>query len=216
MTDTKNDTVKLVTGVSDAFLVMKTASETSNSAPTYDTQVWRLPTLKKVGFKGNGKSVDIYGSSKKFATISQETGVEVSVSHLGFPIELLDLMRGEVAKNGVTFTTTTPKSLPEFAFGFIGNKQDGEHDGIWLPSVTLDPAMNEEWETGEDEFKEADLDMTLNAAGLRNSQVYATKYSSMRESAADFSIENFFKQVIFDEESLAAAVSAATTPASEG
>lgn len=209
---TKNEDVKLVTGVDDAFLAMKTTAETTGSAPVYDTKIWRLPTIKKVGFKGNGKSVDVYASSKKFTTIAQETSVEVTVSHLGFPVELLDLMRGEIAKNGVTFTKTVAKTLPEFAFGFIGDKADGAKDGIWLPSVTLDPAMNDEWETAEEEFKEVDLDMTLNASGLRNSQVYAARYSSLRESAATFSIDDFFKQVIFDDTSLEAAASAVTTP----
>lgn len=211
-TNAKNEDVKLVLGVDDAFVAMKTAKETTSSDPTYDTNIWRLPTIKKVGLKGNGKSVDVYSSSRLFRRISQETNVEVTLSHLGFPPELLDLMRGETAKNGVTFTKTTARALPEFAFGFIGDKEDGQKDGIWLPSVSLDPAMTEDWETAEDEFKEAALDMTLNAGGLVNSQIYSARYSSMRESAADFSIEDFFKQVIFSDESLEAAVAAVKAP----
>jgi len=208
----KSEDVKLVLGVDDAFVAMKTARETTASDPTYDTKIWRLPTVKKVGLKGNGKSTDVYASSRLFRRISQETSIEVTVSHLGFPAELIDLMRGEVAKNGVTFSKATARALPEFAFGFIGDKEDGQKDGIWLPSVSMDPATAEDWETAEAEFKEAELDMTLNAGGLINSQIYSARYESMRESAADFSIEDFFKQVIFSEESLATAVSAVTTP----
>ncbi|WP_461213869.1 major tail protein [Lacticaseibacillus sp. GG6-2] len=200
-TPSKAGDVLLELTVGDLFFAMKTTNETASSEPEYSTEIARISNIKKIAFKGNGKSTDIYASGKKFGTITQETNIEVTHTHIGMPVEVLDQMKGVAAEHGVEFGTTDAKQMPEFAIGFDTLLSNGQHDGIWLTSCTLYPAMNDSHETSEDAFKEVNPEIVYNAGGLRNSGVYYARYNSARDSA-DMSIDDFFKQVIYSKEQL--------------
>lgn len=197
----KANDVELELTIGDLFFAKKLTKETATTPPEYDTDVTRIPNIKKIAFKGNGKSTDIYASGKKFGTIAQETSIEVTHTHIGMPVAVLDAMKDIIASHGVEFGTTDAKSLAEFAIGFDTILSNGVHDGMWLPSCTLDPAQNDTHETSEDGFKEVNPELTYNAGGLRNSNVYYARYNSARDSA-DISIDDFFKQVIYSPEQL--------------
>lgn len=204
MTDnqSKANDIELELTIGDLFFAMKTTKETPTTAPVYDDKIVRIPNIKKIVFKGNGKSTDIYASGKKFGTIAQETSIEVTHTHIGMPVAVIDAMKGVAAEHGVEFGTTDAKAVPEFALGFDTILANGVHDGIWLTSVTLDPAVNETHSTSEDAYKEVNPDIVYNAGGLRNTNVYFSRFNSARDSA-DISIDDFFGQVIFSPESLA-------------
>lgn len=208
----KANDVELELTIGDLFFAKKITKETTTTPPEYDTDVTRIPNIKKIAFKGNGKSVDVYASGKKFGTIAQETSIEVTHTHIGMPVAVLDAMKDVIAAHGVEFGTTEAKSLSEFAIGFDTILSNGVHDGMWLPSCTLDPALNDSHETSEDGFKEVNPELTYNAGGLRNSNVYYARYNSARDSA-DISIEDFFKQVIFSPEQLETVAGATAAPA---
>lgn len=206
----KQNDVLLELTIGNLYFAMKTTQETANSEPEYETEVTTIPNIKKIAFKGNGKSTDIFASGKKFGTITQETSIEATLTHIGLPVAVIDKMKGVAAKHGVEFGTTTAKQMPEFALGFDTQLSDGQHDAMWLTSVTIDPAVNDSHETSEDSFKEVDPDTIFNAGGLRNSSVYYARYNSARDSA-DMTVDEFLKQVIYSEDQLEA-VATATKP----
>lgn len=199
--ESKANDVLLELTIGDLLFAMKTTQETASTEPVYEEEVTRIPNIKKIAFKGNGKSTDIFASGKKFGTISQETSIEATLTHIGLPVSVIDKMKGVAAKHGVEFGTTTAKSMPEFALGFDTILSDGQHDAMWLTSVTLDPSVNDTHETSEDAFKEVDPDTVFNAGGLRNSSIYYSRYNSARDSA-DMSVDDFLKQPIYSEEQL--------------
>lgn len=201
-TATKANDIQYQIGVGDLLVAMKDTKDTTSTAPSYNTKIWRLTNAKKIKIKGNGKATDIYASNVKIATVAQETSQEISLDHIGFPVALLDQMYGQTATKGVTLATAEAKELPEFAFGFIAPKSDGQNDAYWFPSCTLDPALSDDYETGEDTFKEQDPSMTINTAGLRNNKVIYTKFSSVRDGA--MTINDFTKAVIYDASQLVA------------
>lgn len=201
-TASKASDIQYQIGVGDLLVALKTTKDTTGVAPVYDTKIWRLSNAKKIKIKGNGKVTDIFASNVKIATVAQETSQEISLDHIGFPVALLDQMYGQTATKGVTLATAEAKELPEFAFGFIAPKSDGQNDAYWFPSCTLDPALSDDYETGEDTFKEQDPSMTINTAGLRNNKVIYTKFSSVRDGA--MTINDFTKAVIYDASQLVA------------
>lgn len=201
-TPTKAEQIQYPVGVEELLIVIKTVRETSTTPPTYADKVWTLPTIKKIGVKGNGKAVDIYASNKLLATVAKETQHELSLSHVGIPIALLDEMVGDAIKKGVSFTTTKAHEFPEFAVGVKAPKSDSVMDVIWYPSCQLDPATKTDWETEEDAFKEQNLDTTILANGLRSTDILFTKYSNARDGEDNLTVEEFTKQVVYDTEQL--------------
>lgn len=198
----KGDAIQYDVGVDDLLIVFKTKKEDSTSDATYESQVYRLPNIKKMGVKGNGKAVDIYASSKLFAKVAQETQHELSLTHIGMPINVYDKMTGNTLKKGVAFGKSTPHEFPEFAVGIIASRSDDVKDAVWYPSCSLDPATTSDYETAEEAFKESDGSLTITANGLRNSSILYSHFNSAREIVDGLTYETFIAQPVFSEAQL--------------
>lgn len=204
MVDTpkKGDGIQYDVGVDDLLIAFKTTKETSTTDPVYETQIYRLPNIKKMGVKGNGKAVEIYGSSKLFAKVVQETQHELSLTHIGMPINVYDKMTGNTIKKGVAFAKSKAHEFPEFAVGILANRSDDVKDVIWYPNCSLDPATTMDYETAEDAFKESDGSLTITANGLRNSSILYSHFNSAREIVDGLTYETFIAQPVFSEAQL--------------
>ncbi len=204
MVDTpkKGDGIQYDVGVDDLLIAFKTTKETSTTDPVYETQIYRLPNIKKMGVKGNGKAVEIYGSSKLFAKVVQETQHELSLTHIGMPINVYDKMTGNTIKKGVAFAKSKAHEFPEFAVGILANRSDDVKDVIWYPNCSLDPATTMDYETAEDAFKESDGSLTITANGLRNSSIIYSHFNSAREIVDGLTYETFIAQPVFSEAQL--------------
>lgn len=201
-TSKKGDGIQYNVGVDDLLIVFKTTKETSATEPVYDPTVYRLPNIKKIGVKGNGKAAEIYGSSKLFAKVVQETQHELSLTHIGMPINIYDKMTGNDIKKGVAFSKTIAHEFPEFAVGIIANRSDGVKDVVWYPNCSLDAATTSDYETAEEAFKEQDGSLTITANGLRNSGIIYSHFNSAREIVDGLTYETFITQPVFSEAQL--------------
>lgn len=204
MVDTpkKGDGIQYDVGVDDLLVAFKTTKETSTTDPVYETQIYRLPNIKKMGVKGNGKAVEIYGSSKLFAKVVQETQHELSLTHIGMPINIYDKMTGNTIKKGVAFAKSKAHEFPEFAVGILANRSDDVKDVIWYPNCSLDPATTMDYETAEEVFKENDGSLAITANGLRNSGIIYSHFNSAREIVDGLTYETFIAQPVFSEAQL--------------
>lgn len=204
MADTpkKGDGIQYDVGVDDLLIAFKTTKETSTTDPVYETQIYRLPNIKKMGVKGNGKAVEIYGSSKLFAKVVQETQHELSLTHIGMPINVYDKMTGNTIKKGVAFAKSKAHEFPEFAVGILANRSDDVKDVIWYPNCSLDPATTMDYETAEEVFKENDGSLAITANGLRNSGIIYSHFNSAREIVDGLTYETFIAQPVFSEAQL--------------
>ncbi|HAP3666430.1 TPA: phage tail protein [Enterococcus faecalis] len=189
-------------GVDDLFIAMWTQPETVTSAPVFDTEIWRLPNIVKLGIKGNGTTKEKWASNKLFTRVSRETQHELSLTHVSFPVALWDQMKGMASKNGVAFSKSTPKEMPYFALGAIGPLSNGEKSAFWYPKVQISIATEHELETTTEDIDVKDISLTMTATGLLMNDVIKSDYNSVRSTVTDMTVEKFMSEVIYDEAQL--------------
>lgn len=190
-------------GIDDLFICMMREKETGNTGPVYAEKIWRLPVISKLKIKGNGKDNPKYASNKLFARISRESQHELTLDQVSLPMALIDEMKGLEAKRGVAFGKTTPKERPFFALGFIGPYSENQDNGVWYPRCQLSAAVEENYETAKEDLEIKDVSMTITASGLLLNNVLYSDFNSARKSA-DVTVNDFMKQVIYDESQLEA------------
>lgn len=190
-------------GINDLYICLMTTKETATTQPVYDEKVWQLSNVSKLGVKGNGKTTDKYASNKLFARVSQETQHELTLDHVGLPVALFDKMRGLTGDKGVAFTTTEAKELPFFGLGFVAPLSNGEQNAIWYPRVQISIATEESYETTTEDLDVKDVSLTMTASGLLNNNVLKSDFNSTRTSTSSLTLEQFMKQVVYDESQLA-------------
>lgn len=185
-------------GLDDILIAMMTKKDTVSTTPQYG-EIIRLPIATKLKVKGNGSELEKWASSKMFRRVSRETKHELGLDHVGIPIELMDQIKGLIAKNGVTFGKNNARELPYFAFGFIGNVEGGGKKAVWYPKTQLSIVVDEEYATAEEETKIDDVTANLVATGLLNNGVMYSSFDSNRDSALGVSVDKFISEPIFDE-----------------
>lgn len=185
-------------GLDDILIAMMTKKDTVSTAPQYG-EIVRLPIATKLKVKGNGSELEKWASSKMFRRVSRETKHELGLDHVGIPIELMDQIKGLIAKNGVTFGKNNARELPYFAFGFIGNVEGGGKKVVWYPKTQLSIVVDEEYATAEADTKIDDVTANLVATGLLNNGVMYSSYDSNRDSSLGVSVDKFIKQPVYDE-----------------
>lgn len=185
-------------GLDDILIAMMTKKDTVSTAPQYG-EIVRLPIATKLKVKGNGSELEKWASSKMFRRVSRETKHELGLDHVGIPIELMDQIKGLIAKNGVTFGKNNARELPYFAFGFIGNVEGGGKKVVWYPKTQLSIVVDEEYATAEEDTKIDDVTANLVATGLLNNGVMYSSYDSNRDSSLGVSVDKFIKQPVYDE-----------------
>ncbi|KKW72747.1 phage major tail protein, phi13 family [Lactococcus cremoris] len=194
-------------GLDDILIAMMTKKDTVSTTPQYG-EIVRLPIATKLKVKGNGSELEKWASSKMFRRVSRETKHELGLDHVGIPIELMDQIKGLIAKNGVTFGKNNARELPYFAFGFIGNVEGGGKKAVWYPKTQLSIVVDEEYATAEEETKIDDVTANLVATGLLNNGVMYSSFDSNRDSALGVSVDKFISEPIFDETQWAEIVAA--------
>lgn len=186
-------------GLDDILIAMMTTRDSVSTEPEY-AEIVRLPIATKLGIKGNGSALEKWASSKMFRRVSRETKHELGLDHVGIPIDVMDELKGLIAKSGVSFGKNTAREYPYFAFGFIGNIENGGKKAVWYPKTQLSNVIDEEYATAEDEAKIDDVTANFVATGLNNNNVMYSSFDSNRDSAKAEDFEKFIAQPVFSEE----------------
>lgn len=201
MAEEKNKTLYFE-GIDDLLIVFMTKEDTVLAKPEYDTELYQLPIITKLGVKGNGTTKKKFASSKVFRRVSKETEHEISLDHVGIPIHILDKMKKLVATKGVVFNTATPKEMAYFAFGFIGRIEGGHRMAVWYPKVQLNNATELDYETMEDDDDIKDVKAAFTAGPLLYNDVLNAAYDTTRESSELITLADFVTAPIFEEAQL--------------
>lgn len=186
-------------GLDDILIAMMETPDMVGTAPTYG-EITRLPIATKLAVKGNGSALEKWASSKMFRRVSRETKHEIGLDHVGIPIEVMDELKGLIAESGVTFSKNTAREFPYFAFGFIGNIENGGKKAVWYPNTQLSNVIDEEYTTAEDETKIDDVTANLVSTGLKYNNVMYASFDSNRDGASLELFEKFITQPIYDED----------------
>lgn len=185
-------------GLDDILIAMMTNDEAYDTPPEYE-DIERLPIATKLAVKGNGTTLEKWAASKMFRRVNRETKHELGVDHVGIPVELMDKLKGLMAKKGVVFGKNTASEYPWFAFGFIGNIEGGGKKVVWYPKCQLSNVIDESYETAEEETKINDVTMNIIATGLKYNNVMHASFDSNRDSATGVSSNTFIAQPVYDE-----------------
>jgi len=186
-------------GLDDILIGMMATPDTVGEAPTY-SEIIRLPIATKLGVKGNGTALEKWASSKMFRRVSRETKHELALDHVGIPIAVMDDLKGLVAHSGVTFGKNTAYEFPYFAFGFIGNIENGGKKAVWYPKTQLSNVIDEEYATADDETKIDDVTANFVSTGLKYNNVMYSSFDSNRDGSSLELFEKFIAQPVYDEE----------------
>ncbi len=186
-------------GLDDILIAMMTTKDAVGTEPAFG-EVVRLPIVTKLGIKGNGTALEKWASSKMFRRVSRETKHEIALDHVGIPIAVMDEIKGLIAQSGVTFGKNTAREFPYFAFGFIGNIENGGKKAVWYPKTQLSNVIDEEYTTAEDETKIDDVTANFVSTGLTYNNVMYSSFDSNRDSASIELFEKFVAQPVYDEE----------------
>ncbi|EBF5125625.1 phage tail protein [Listeria monocytogenes] len=186
-------------GIDDLLVCMMTTQDSSTTEPVYETTIYRVPVIVKLGVKGNGTTKSKYASNKMFARVGRQTEHELSLDYVALPVDLFDKMRGLTHDEGVSFSKTTVQEMPVFALGYIGPMSDGSKGCTWYPHVQLSNAEELEFETTTDEIDFKDYKLTMTASGLRFNEVLYSQFNPLRESVDKLTFDKFITKVVYDE-----------------
>lgn len=185
-------------GLDDILIAPMTTPDDVGVEPVYDELI-RLPIATAIAISGNGATLEKWASSKIFRRVSRETKHEIGLDHVGIPVDVMDELKGVVAKSGVVFGTNQAREYPYFAFGFIGNVEGGGKKAVWYPKVQISNVVNESYKTAEEETTIDDVTADFVAVGLKNNNVMYASFDSYREGSSLELFSKFISKPIFDE-----------------
>jgi phi13 family phage major tail protein len=189
-------------GVENLYLAFMVEGKDSESAiPTYEPEIYSLPTIEKIGIAGNITSANKWASNKLFVNVSKNDKFTLTLDHTAIPVEVMDKVMGVVSTKGITFDNSRPKEFPMFALGFIAPLSDGEKVARWYPKVQVTPP-EESFETITEETNIPTQQLVMTATPLLFNDNTKVDYNSARESATGVTAEKFMEQVVCDETEL--------------
>jgi phi13 family phage major tail protein len=201
MTKAKESQFKV--GVENLFVAFMTTPDAIGTAPVYDEEnIYELPVIETLGIAGNPTSAVKWASNKKLVSVSKNNQYTLTLDHPGLPIEVLDKMLGNTGTRGITFDDAKMKEMPYFAIGFIAPLSDNTYQARWYPrcQVTL---PEESYTTNNDETTLATEQLVMTASPLLLNDITKADFNSARDSASGITVEDFMKQVVYDESQIA-------------
>jgi phi13 family phage major tail protein len=189
-------------GVENLFIAFLTGGkDTADAIPTYDTEIYSLPTIETIGIAGNQTSTTKWASNKIFVSVSKNDKFTLTLDHTALPVEVTDKMNAYVSQKGIAFDKADPKEYPMFAVGFIAPLSGGEKIARWYPRVQITPP-EESFTTTNEETTIPTQQLVMTATPLLFNNVTKADFNSARESATGVTAEQFMQQVVVDESQL--------------
>lgn len=189
-------------GVENLYIALMTGGkDTAEAIPTYDPEIYSLPTIEQIGIQGNQTTATKWASNKLFVNVVKNSTFTLTLDHTALPVEVMDKINGVTANKGIVFETSKPKEYPYFAVGFIAPLSDGSKIARWYPRVQITPPQ-ENYQSGTEETTIPTQQLVMTASPLLFNEVTKTDFNSARESATGITAEAFMDQVVADESQL--------------
>lgn len=190
-------------GVENLFIAFMTGGkDTAAAIPTYDAEIYSLPTIETIGIAGNQTTATKWASNKLFVNATKNSQFTLTLDHTALPIEVLDKMKAVTSEKGIVFETADIKEYPLFAVGFIAPLNDGSKQARWYPRCHITPP-EESYATINEETTIPTQQLVMTASPLLFNNVTKADFNSARDSATGVTAEDFMKQVVVDESQLA-------------
>ncbi|UAL46808.1 phage tail protein [Sutcliffiella horikoshii] len=193
-------------GVENLFIAFMTGGKDSaGELPTYDIEMYELPTIETIGIAGAPATVRKWASNKIFVSATKNNQYTLTLDHTSLPVEVKDKMHGKTPVNGVVFDSSNLTEYPYFAIGFIAPLNDGSKMARWFPRVQV-TTDDESYTTTNDEATIPTQQIVMTATPLLFNANTKVDFNSARTTAEGIKAEDFMAQVICDESQLASLV----------
>lgn len=201
-TTPKSKELLYAVGVESLFLnFMTDGKDTRDAIPTYESEIYRMDNIVTIGIAGNPTQIVKWASNKMFVNASKNSKFNLNLTHVAFPQEVKDKMKGLIHEKGVAFEKGGIVEYPMFALGFIAPLSDGSRIARWYPRCQM-TITEETFETIEEEAEVKDIENVFEATPLLYNDVTVADFSEVRDSALGITAEQFMEQVIADESQL--------------
>lgn len=199
---TKSQEMLYPVGVENLYIATMTGGkDTAAAIPTYDTQIYSLPTIETIGIQGNPTTATKWASNKLFVNATKNSTFTLTLDHTAFPVEVTDKIMGYLATKGIVFETSDVKEFPYFAVGFIAPLSSGEKLARWYPRVQVTPPQ-ESYSTATEETTIPTQQLVMTASPLLFNNVTKVDFNSARDSSTGITAEEFMAQVVADQSQL--------------
>lgn len=189
-------------GVENLYIAMMTGGkDTAAAIPTYDPEIYSLPTIETIGIQGNPTTATKWASNKLFVNATKNSSFTLTLDHTSLPVEVTDKIMGYLATKGIVFETSDVKELPYFAVGFIAPLNDGSKIARWYPRVQVTPPQESYTSTAE-ESTIPTQQLVMTASPLLFNKVTKVDFNSARDGATGITAEEFMEQVVADQSQL--------------
>ncbi|USK40173.1 phage tail protein [Cytobacillus firmus] len=189
-------------GVENLYIATMTGGkDTAGAIPTYDTEIYSLPTIETIGIQGNPTTATKWASNKLFVNATKNSSFTLTLDHTALPVEVTDKIMGFLADKGIVFETSDVKEFPYFAVGFIAPLSSGEKLARWYPRVQVTPPQ-ESYSTTTEETTIPTQQLVMTASPLLFNNVTKVDFNSAREGSTGVTAEEFMAQVVADQSQL--------------
>lgn len=188
--------------VGDFFAVFAKAPAAS-SKPEFDTEIYRMPVVKKMEVEPDASTNKIYASGVVYDTTTQVRGGKGTLAAVALPQEFLDKALGSQGKPGVQYDTSLPQQ-PEFLCGYTCTMSDGAEVYYIHPrcKLTMGSESHATLEEGDvDPEVSVTLEMLPTFEGVWKGRYYPAKAGDHPKTK-----EEFFKALPYTKAELDALV----------
>ncbi len=170
---------------------------------SYEENVVKTETVKKIGVTENMESTPVKASGKDYTTVAQTSSYDFAVEQVAVDPDDLAKMRGEDVDEGGLIQSGTSSIRPYFAYGKVVQKVGGGFKYEWYPKCQL-IENTDDIETKEDTFKEQNDTLTIRAYPFDESGKHIRNYidSGASNFPTGITEEAFFAAPIITKEDL--------------
>lgn len=190
-------------GVENLYIALMTGGkDTADAIPTYDPEIYSLPTIETIGIQGNPTTATKWASNKLFVNVVKNSSFTLTLDHTSLPVEVMDKIHGFLAEKGIVFEDGKPKEYPYFALGFMAPLSDGVSKiARWYPRVQVTPPQDT-YTSNTEESTIPTQQLVMTASPLLFNDVTKVDFNSARDGATGITAEDFMKQVVVDKSQL--------------
>nr|DAM00112.1 MAG TPA: major tail protein [Caudoviricetes sp.] len=199
MTVTQKE-IQYSVGIEDLYICMM-ATEPADAVPTFDEDIYKQTNITDLTISTTSTNFTKWASNKKIINITKNTAFGLAFNLAGLNREVKDKIFGKTRTKGISFETAAAKEYPKFAVGVIFPLNDGTKLARWYPRCTVAP-VEESWKTQNEEMTVDDIAYTITADPLLFNDNTVAELDTGAAEAAGVTVEDFLKQVVFDESQL--------------
>lgn len=207
MINTKKPPIKETVGAQ--YICFNKMDEDNRWTQTFDEDVEKTETVKKVSVKDNTKASDVYASGKVYDNETQTSTVTVETEVIAFEDATLAKMRGDNVDEGGLILSGGNRVRPYFAYGKVVELKNGKVRYDWYPKCKL-TENTDETSTKEESYSEQTETITITAYPFNDAGDIVSKVSSEVNWPEGLTEDKFFSKPILTKEDLAAVIAAKT------